>query len=473
MRWDGPLNKVGNGLRPAVGGTNVHTYLRCSSIDTYQVPFTWSGKIKTTKNYGSNAKFVPDGRTVWYDPKLVFHPQYGTDATFAAGNDENVMLGLQDGHTSVSAELRAERPDRPYGTRTKGYESKKVVHPGVVFDGSWHDFRLEVLSHAHYQLWWDGRLMADVVESTPATIKPGRVKVGLRLDFLDVTLADMHVKENGDMSSPFDFSRFDWYPDGLGGPGQVSMSDGRPRPALRTPLDTFAVHYGGAGTQWLDSGDTIEELRGVELNWARPNSKPNEYNSASDIDSETYEYAGPFRAAHSRGNNDTVWGHLALYGLEQLTEDQAQALIAGIRKARMQAVRAGYVTANHEVKGHQELKGASTGCPGPLFDNKRWWAQITAPLTTTPSATPPTSTEEDIFMLQLVSFIRPQRFRNVFAVTPWGSRHLGHEDESFGRLKAQMEAAGVDTTVYLTSHAQEIKGILAQAGLTHSDLVAE
>jgi hypothetical protein len=271
------------------------------------------------------------------------------------------------------------------------------------------------------------------------------------------------------MIDAFDFSRFDWYPAGLGGPGQVSMSDGRPRPALQTPLDTFAVHFGGAGTQWLDSGDTIQELRGVELNWARPNSKPNEYNSASDIDSQTWEYAGPFRAAHSRGNNDTAWGHLALYGLEVLTEDQAQALIVGIRRTRMQCVKAGYVTASHTVKGHQELSGARTGCPGPLFTNKRWWAQITAPLTTvTPPPPPPT---EDDDMLAVVSLIRPQGYANVFAVTPWGARHLG--GDSYIRLTAQLDHGGYDSTIYITDHTQEIKGILSQAGLTHSDLVAE
>jgi hypothetical protein len=275
------------------------------------------------------------------------------------------------------------------------------------------------------------------------------------------------------MTSPFDFSRFDWYPNSLGGPGQVSMSDGRPRPKLRTPLNVFGVHYAGAGTSWLDSGDTIEELLSVELNHARPQGKPNEYNSVSDIDSATFEYAGPYRAAHSGGNNDTVWGHLCLYGLEQLTEKQAQSLIVGIRRARMQAVKAGYVTADHVVKGHQELSGARTGCPGPLFTNKRWWAQITAPLTTAtpPPPPPPPPPTEDDDMLAVVSLIRPQGYANVFAVTPWGARHLG--GDSYVRLTAQLDHGGYDSTIYITDHPQEIKGILSQAGLTRSDLIAE
>jgi hypothetical protein len=270
------------------------------------------------------------------------------------------------------------------------------------------------------------------------------------------------------MTSPFDNSRYDWYPSGLGGPGQVSMSNGRARPKLRTPLDTFGVHYAGAGSSWLDSGDTADELRSVELNHARPSGKPNEYNSASDIDSSTWEYAGPFRAAHSSGNNDTTWGHLCLHGLEQLTEKQAQALIVGIRRARMQGVRAGYFTADHAVKGHQELPGARTGCPGPLFTNKRWWTQITAPLTTVAPTVTPTA-EDTTVMLQLVSLLRPKGYRNVFAATPWGARHLG--DDSAGRLIAQLAAAGVDAEVYETDHAQEIAGVLAQAGLAHADLI--
>ena len=191
----------------------------------------------------------------------------------------------------------------------------------------------------------------------------------------------------------FDFTRWDWYPWTLGGPGQVSMSDGRPRPALATPLSTFGVHYAGAGSSWLDSGDTVQELLSVEMNHARPSRKPNEYNSVSDIDSATYEYAGPYRAAHSSGNNDTAWGHLCLYGLEVLTEKRAQALIAGIRRARRQCVEAGYLTPDHAVLAHGQLPGAATSCPGPLFTDDRWWAQITAPLAT---FTPPAPTAEDI-----------------------------------------------------------------------------
>jgi hypothetical protein len=181
------------------------------------------------------------------------------------------------------------------------------------------------------------------------------------------------------MMSAFDRSRFDWYPAGFGGAAEVQGASGAPRPRLAVPLRTFTVHYTGAGTQWLDYGDTVPELRSIEQ-YARGVGKPNEYNSVSDSESVTWEYAGPFRAAHSAGENETAWGHLVLYGLEALTEAGAAALIAGVIKARVQCVKAGYLTPDHKVVPHCNMPGASTTCPGPLWTNTRWWAALSRPL---------------------------------------------------------------------------------------------
>jgi hypothetical protein len=226
------------------------------------------------------------------------------------------------------------------------------------------------------------------------------------------------------MSQPFDHSRFAWYPASLGGPGAVHNSSNQPRPPLQIPLRFFTVHYAGAGTNWLDFGDTAAELRGVELNHARPSGKPNEYNSASDSAGETWEYAGRFLAAHSGSPfNSTDWGHLALYGLEVLSESDAVGLIRGIRRARAQCVRAGYLTANHTVVAHGERR--STPCPGPLWSNRHWWGRITAPLTPVdfdqvapllPPPLPPTPIPEDDDMPRLVYIAvpPPERWGN-----PW------------------------------------------------------
>jgi hypothetical protein len=182
---------------------------------------------------------------------------------------------------------------------------------------------------------------------------------------------------------PLDHGREEWYPPGLGSAELVLSGGGSPRPALRLPISTFAVHYGGAGTSWLDEGDTAAELRSVELNHARPSGKPNEYNSASDSSSETWEYAGRFRAAHAHGWNDRAWGHLVLLGLEVIDDAMASRLIAGVRRARQQLVDAGWLTADHRVASHAELAVTTTRtqCPGPLWANKQWWSQIAAPLT--------------------------------------------------------------------------------------------
>ena len=191
----------------------------------------------------------------------------------------------------------------------------------------------------------------------------------------------------------FDRSRYDWYPtvtrNGVTySADKVVNSDGSPRSRL-APVSVFTVHYGGAG-QWLDQGDTHLELAAIERNHAIPQGKPNEYNSASDTDELTWEWAGPFRAAHSSGENSTAWGHLVVLGLEMPTEAQADRLIAGIRKARRQAVAAGYLTADHAVTPHRFMPDAQTSCPGPLFTVKAWWNRIAESLTApTPPVTQP------------------------------------------------------------------------------------
>jgi hypothetical protein len=154
-----------------------------------------------------------DGTPAWYRPGLVFHPMYGSSTTAAAGNDENVLIGLGTydrpaGHVGISAELRAERPDAPYGTRS-GYARKheKQAAPSPFWDGQWHDFKVTVHSHDHYSLSWDGVVLADVQENTPATMS-GRNRVGLRCDFADIEIRDFKVVEMNDSTVT--------YPNGYG-----------------------------------------------------------------------------------------------------------------------------------------------------------------------------------------------------------------------------------------------------------------
>jgi hypothetical protein len=64
------------------------------------------------------------------------------------------------------------------------------------------------------------------------------------------------------------------------------------------------------------------------------------------------------------------------------TEEQAQQLIDGILKSRRDLVAMGWLTPDHIVVPHRKAPGLKTRtpCPGPLADNKAWWAQISAPL---------------------------------------------------------------------------------------------
>ncbi|MEM1333930.1 MAG: hypothetical protein AAGG08_10760 [Actinomycetota bacterium] len=217
---------------------------------------------------------------------------------------------------------------------------------------------------------------------------------------------------------PFDHSRADWYEESAGFRADVvQRSNLSLRPPLRLPLDVFGVHYAGAGRSWLDVGDTVRELVAVE-SFSRSEGKPNQYNSVSDISSETWEYAGPFQAAHSSGNNSTVWGHLCLYGLEELSDRQAEQLIAGIRRARQQLVDVGWLTPGHTVLPHQLLRGARTGCPGPLYTVGRWWDAIAAPLNPQPPIEPNPLPDIEIGDPDMEALVlwKDRRYAEVFLV---------------------------------------------------------
>jgi hypothetical protein len=137
--------------------------------------------------------FASNGKTATYQPKLNFHPLYPS-------NERNIVMGPANPQNptvvGISAEMRDLRPDSPYGVRT-GY-TKRVRTPLAVnpIGTGWHTFRWEVLSHYEYQLYWDGVLVADVVEKLPSTIDPGPVPIGLRLDFLDVEFKNQRVDEH-------------------------------------------------------------------------------------------------------------------------------------------------------------------------------------------------------------------------------------------------------------------------------------
>lgn len=186
-----------------------------------------------------------------------------------------------------------------------------------------------------------------------------------------------------------DLTRTDWYPENSKYSfDPVTTSSGSRRNRLQVPLSRMLIHYIGKG-RYVKRSDDGAILTSVEVNHARPNKKPNEYNSASGINGQSCEYAGPWRAAHSSGktngvkNNLVWWGHLVFLGSPEVpTEDQADRLIEGVLKSRRDLVAMGWLTPDHIVEPHRNAPGLTTGtpCPGPLADNAAWWARISAPL---------------------------------------------------------------------------------------------
>lgn len=207
------------------------------------------------------------------------------------------------------------------------------------------------------------------------------------------------------MTNPFDYSRTDWY----GTDGPVTSSSGSPRPNI-APVDKLVIHYAGAGTSWI-STPGAQNMRNLQ-SYAANAGKPWEYNICVDHNGYTYEYAGNYKAAHNGsgdangqyGNSDS-FGVFCMYGLETLTTAQAEGFVFGIREARSQAVDRGWLTQDHTIKRHSDVRPGGTACPGTI-GQEPYWSQITAPLTP-PAPQPPE--EED--MTQLVKFAQgPELF---------------------------------------------------------------
>ncbi|WP_395160453.1 hypothetical protein [Ilumatobacter sp.] len=120
----------------------------------------------------------------------------------------------------------------------------------------------------------------------------------------------------------------------------------------------------------------------------------------------------------------------------------------------------------NEMRGWSTWRNAGRPDPHTIALPDR----LTPATPSTPTPTPtPTPTEEDDNMLNATSLWRPKGYSNVFAVTPDGARHLGAETTE--DLKRRLIAAGQNPKVIVSDHPQELKSVLALAGLTTADLV--
>jgi hypothetical protein len=165
-------------------------YHRYSTPQKFQAPFVWRGEIKIREVM--DPPVFEDGTPAWYDPAVNFDMIYPS-------NDLNVFCNFArwDDHqkTSSSAEMRDERPDKPYQYRTGVASRTRERLPFDPVDGRFHDFIVVVLSTSHYAMSLDGFTFFEIQEKLPATIPPGRWPVGLRLDFCDVEFRNMTVEE--------------------------------------------------------------------------------------------------------------------------------------------------------------------------------------------------------------------------------------------------------------------------------------
>lgn len=142
----------------------------------------------------------------------------------------------------------------------------------------------------------------------------------------------------------------------------VRNSNGSPRPLVVTPVVYVTYHWTGVNVRFGDIGDTNAEIRAIEQ-YASHAGKPNEYNWVfhQDPDELIHEYASGYRAAHSAGENSIAYGYLLLNGIQEpINLHQVLKLqwmndllrVLGGRDNRTQD------------RGHRQMSGAATSCPG-------------------------------------------------------------------------------------------------------------
>lgn len=165
----------------------------------------------------------------------------------------------------------------------------------------------------------------------------------------------------------------------------VRSSTGSPRPKLGfEPWITF--HQTGVGHLYGDPGDSIQEIQAIER-WAASQNKPNEYNYviAQDEDQDVWEYAGPYQAAHSGGENSQSVGVLFLNGnTEHVTPLQIKKFRWLVYVLKTFAV----VSGNVIILPHDQMPGAQTSCPDNVVPESEHW-RLREPWDPTPAPPPP------------------------------------------------------------------------------------
>jgi len=433
------------------------SYYRFASVEDYAPPYVLEGEIRTI---GIGPAIFADGTPAWYQPSLVVHPMYGS-GDGVPGNDANVFFrigGLTDpvGKVSISAELRAERPDRPYGTRTSGYVKRDRGDTGQVWDGRRHKMRIEVPSHDVYRMFWDGVLIADVQEKLPATMS-GRNRIGLRCDMASIAIRGWKVTTERPAPTTLNVHpREDWQD-----PAQPVSG-----PKAKSAGGTWVIHYPGGGSFEPRTDEQVKTfLRQIQASYLNSRGYSVGYSYGVSQSGSAWEIRGddinpasnPGRKLKGGNFNDVSRSIFVMVGNDNDASPEAVATINAII-----ATYPGWPVVTHGDVDY-------TACCGTgLIAQVRAGTigQQAAPSKPTPIT--PTTTEDDD-MLNATSLWRPKGYANIFAVTPDGARHLG--GETFNDLTRRLNAAGQSSAVIVSGHKQELKSVLALAGLTSADLI--
>lgn len=181
----------------------------------------------------------------------------------------------------------------------------------------------------------------------------------------------------------------------------VRDSDGDPRPRLANE-QYYTCHYTGVNVIYA-SRNAPQAIRDIEA-YAKRNGKPNEYNYviAQQNDNNIYEYAGPFQAAHSAGENDESVGVLFLNGISEPPTNLQIDKWRWLRDRHL--IPSGILRASPDQRQHRQMPGAATSCPGQLIVAK--WAEFLLPYangTPTPPPPPPPIGVRTVLLYKVVS----------------------------------------------------------------------
>ena len=182
----------------------------------------------------------------------------------------------------------------------------------------------------------------------------------------------------------------------------VRSSTGSPRPKLGfEPWAT--IHYTGVDVTYA-TRSTPQQILNIEK-WAASKDKPNEYNYVigQENDDKVYEYAGPYQAAHSAGENSESIGILLLNGnREPVTDLQIEKFRWLVSVLQYFAVLSGTC----QIVQHYQMPGASTSCAKSVVGNRLPefrvpWSVTPPPPPPPPPPSPPPSTDVGLFTLAL------------------------------------------------------------------------